>query len=246
MADRAGLGFRTAKNELGIAPGAKLEAWLPEPSEATRAIIAANGPAIDRLARLSAIHLAPAPQGAAMQVGAGDAMLIVPLEGLIDIAAEKARLERRWRRRKRKPRLWPVGFPTRRSWNARSPRRSKRPARTTRTTPPKPNASAPRSSGSAWTGPVALVLATTTPGEAELFASLQGEGASSGALRSSCACRGATLPAAGATQPIPGAFRATTAPIAMTSRSNARPIRSRPTKTTLRARIWLSAFPAWS
>ncbi|WP_369675658.1 class I tRNA ligase family protein, partial [Enterococcus faecium] len=26
-------GFRTAKNELGIAPGAKLEAWLPEPSD---------------------------------------------------------------------------------------------------------------------------------------------------------------------------------------------------------------------
>jgi hypothetical protein len=45
---------------------------------------------------------------------------------------------------------------------------------------------------------VALVLATTTPGEAELFASLQ-KAHRSGALRSSCACRGATLPAAGAT-----------------------------------------------
>jgi valyl-tRNA synthetase len=87
-------GFRTAKNELGLAPGARLEAWLPEPSDATRAIIAANGPAIDRLARLSAIHFAPAPAGAAMQVGAGDATLIVPLEGLVDIAAEKARLEK--------------------------------------------------------------------------------------------------------------------------------------------------------
>jgi valyl-tRNA synthetase len=87
-------GFRTAKNELGLAPGARLEAWLPEPSEATRAIIAANGPAIDRLARLSAIHFSPAPAGAAMQVGAGDATLIAPLEGLVDIAAEKARLEK--------------------------------------------------------------------------------------------------------------------------------------------------------
>jgi valyl-tRNA synthetase len=29
-----------------------------------------------------------------MQVGAGDATLIVPLEGLVDIAAEKARLEK--------------------------------------------------------------------------------------------------------------------------------------------------------
>ena len=87
-------GFRTAKNELGLAPGVRLVAYLPEPSEATRAIIAANGAAIDRLARLSAIHLAPAPAGAAMQVGAGDATLIVPLEGLVDIAAERARLEK--------------------------------------------------------------------------------------------------------------------------------------------------------
>jgi valyl-tRNA synthetase len=87
-------GFRTARNELGLAPGAKLDAWLPTPSDATRAIIAANGAAIDRLARLSAIHFDPAPAGAAMQVGAGDATLIVPLEGLIDIAAEKTRLEK--------------------------------------------------------------------------------------------------------------------------------------------------------
>ena len=87
-------GFRTARNELGLAPGARLEAWLPEPSAATRAVIAANGAAIDRLARLSAIHFAPAPAGAAMQVGAGDATLIVPLEGLIDIAAERTRLEK--------------------------------------------------------------------------------------------------------------------------------------------------------
>ena len=34
------------------------------------------------------------PAGAAMQVGAGDANLIVPLEGVIDIAAETARLEK--------------------------------------------------------------------------------------------------------------------------------------------------------
>ena len=84
--------LRTAKNELGISPGARLEAYLPDPSEATRAIIAANPGAIERLARLSAIRFEPAPPGAAMQIGAGDAELIVPLEGLIDLAAEKARL----------------------------------------------------------------------------------------------------------------------------------------------------------
>ena len=86
--------LRTAKNELGIAPGAKLDAYLPEPSEATRGIIARNPAVIERLARLNGIRFDPAPAGAAMQVGAGDANIIVPLEGVIDIAAEKSRLEK--------------------------------------------------------------------------------------------------------------------------------------------------------
>ncbi|KPF93312.1 valine--tRNA ligase [Novosphingobium sp. AAP83] len=86
--------LRTAKNELGIAPGARLEAYLPDPSAATRAIIDANPAVIERLARLTAIRFEAAPAGAAMQIGAGDANLIVPLEGVIDIAAEKARLEK--------------------------------------------------------------------------------------------------------------------------------------------------------
>ncbi|NCU10887.1 MAG: valine--tRNA ligase [Sphingomonadaceae bacterium] len=84
--------LRTAKNELGIAPGAKLDAYLPDPSAATRGIIERNPGAIERLARLNGIRFEPAPAGAAMQVGAGDANVIVPLEGVIDIAAEKARL----------------------------------------------------------------------------------------------------------------------------------------------------------
>ncbi|MGE8141919.1 valine--tRNA ligase [Novosphingobium sp. NPDC080210] len=86
--------MRTAKNELGIAPGAKLDAYLPDPSAATRGIIERNPGAIERLARLNGIRFEPAPAGAAMQVGAGDANVIVPLEGVIDIAAEKARLEK--------------------------------------------------------------------------------------------------------------------------------------------------------
>jgi len=84
--------LRTAKNELGIAPGARLDAYLPDPSVATRGIIERNGGAIDRLARLNGIRFDAAPQGAAMQIGAGDANIVVPLEGVIDIAAEKARL----------------------------------------------------------------------------------------------------------------------------------------------------------
>jgi valyl-tRNA synthetase len=86
--------LRTAKNELGIAPGARLDAYLPEATAATRGIVERNAAAIDRLARLSAIRFEAAPAGAAMQIGAGDANIVIPLEGVIDIAAEKARLEK--------------------------------------------------------------------------------------------------------------------------------------------------------
>ncbi|MEZ5735173.1 MAG: valine--tRNA ligase [Novosphingobium sp.] len=86
--------LRAAKSELGIAPGARLTAYLAEPTAATRIVVERNGGAIDRLARLDAIRFEQAPAGAAMQLGAGDATLVVPLEGVIDIAAEKSRLEK--------------------------------------------------------------------------------------------------------------------------------------------------------
>ncbi|WP_423142036.1 valine--tRNA ligase [Parablastomonas sp. CN1-191] len=87
-------GLRTAKNELGIAPGARLEAYAPGASAEVRGIAARNAAAIERLARLSSLTFDPAPAGAAIQIGAGDATIVVPLEGVIDIAAEKARLEK--------------------------------------------------------------------------------------------------------------------------------------------------------
>ena len=85
---------RTAKNELGIAPGAKLEAFCSAPGELAKSVVEANAAAIERLARLTPIHFAEAPDGAAMQVAAGEDAFVIPLEGIIDIAAEKARLEK--------------------------------------------------------------------------------------------------------------------------------------------------------
>jgi len=84
--------MRGAKNELGIPPGAKLEAYLASPSEAAKTVIAGNQPSIDRIARISAIHFTAAPDGAAMQIGVGADTFVVPLEGLVDIEAEKSRL----------------------------------------------------------------------------------------------------------------------------------------------------------
>src|SRR5688572_25663466 len=83
---------RGAKNELGLPPGAKLKAFLAEPSATARSVIERYPAAIDRLTRFSAIRHEAAPAGAAMQVSAGSDLFVIPLEGVIDVAAEKARL----------------------------------------------------------------------------------------------------------------------------------------------------------
>lgn len=85
---------RSAKNELGIAPGAKLAAYLAQPSDVAARTIERSSAAIERLARLTPITFGEAPAGPAMQVIAGADTFIIPLEGIIDIAAEKARLEK--------------------------------------------------------------------------------------------------------------------------------------------------------
>ncbi|HSM53949.1 MAG TPA: valine--tRNA ligase [Erythrobacter sp.] len=85
---------RSAKNELGIAPGAKLAAFCSAPSDVAQRVIERSSAAIERLARLTPVTLGEAPLGPAMQVTAGDDVFIVPLEGVIDIDAEKARLQK--------------------------------------------------------------------------------------------------------------------------------------------------------
>ncbi|KEO88054.1 valyl-tRNA synthetase [Erythrobacter sp. JL475] len=88
---------RSAKNELGIAPGAKLAAYLPAASPLAASTIERSSAAIERLARLTPVSLGEAPAGPAMQVtaqagsGGGD-IFVIPLEGIIDIEAEKTRL----------------------------------------------------------------------------------------------------------------------------------------------------------
>jgi valyl-tRNA synthetase len=85
---------RSAKNELGIAPGAKLAAWLAVPSDVATRTIERSSAAIERLARLTPVTIGEPPAGPAMQVIAGGDVFVIPLEGIIDIAAEKARLEK--------------------------------------------------------------------------------------------------------------------------------------------------------
>ena len=83
---------RSAKNELGIAPGAKLAAFIASPSDVASRTIERSSAAIERLARLTPVTVGEAPAGPAMQVTAGSDVFVVPLEGVIDIDAERARL----------------------------------------------------------------------------------------------------------------------------------------------------------
>ncbi|GMN13089.1 valine--tRNA ligase [Altererythrobacter sp. MTPC7] len=83
---------RSAKNELGISPGTKLPAFIDNPTETAAGVLERSSAAIERLARLVPVTAGPAPDGPAMQVTAGSDVLTVPLEGVIDIDAEKARI----------------------------------------------------------------------------------------------------------------------------------------------------------
>ncbi|WP_205689451.1 valine--tRNA ligase [Aurantiacibacter odishensis] len=85
---------RGARNELGISPGEKLSAFIENPSPLAQGVIDRSSAAIERLARLSPITVGEAPAGAAMQVSSGSDVFIVPLEGVIDVDAERARLEK--------------------------------------------------------------------------------------------------------------------------------------------------------
>ncbi|KLE33736.1 valine--tRNA ligase [Aurantiacibacter gangjinensis] len=85
---------RGARNELGISPGEKLAAYVANPSDVAQRVLDRSAAAIERLARLSPVTVSEAPAGAAMQVTAGDDVFVVPLEGVIDIEAERARLQK--------------------------------------------------------------------------------------------------------------------------------------------------------
>jgi valyl-tRNA synthetase len=83
---------RSAKNELGIAPGARLHAFVRDASPETLARIDRQQAAIARQARLDSISSAEAPAGGAVQIVVDEATYVIPLEGIVDLDAERARI----------------------------------------------------------------------------------------------------------------------------------------------------------
>jgi valyl-tRNA synthetase len=86
-------GLRAARTELGVPPGARLPLHVRDAQERTSERLARHEAALRRLARIDSVSFGPASGGAA-QVVVDEATYVVPLEGVIDIAAEKARLEK--------------------------------------------------------------------------------------------------------------------------------------------------------
>jgi valyl-tRNA synthetase len=84
--------IRTARTELNVPPGAKLPMVVRDAAEATQRRLDRQGVALARLGRVESLTFGEPPAGGAAQIVVDEATFILPLEGVIDIAAEKTRL----------------------------------------------------------------------------------------------------------------------------------------------------------
>ncbi|MGK2908798.1 MAG: valine--tRNA ligase [Sphingobium sp.] len=84
--------IRTGRTELNVPPGAKMKAIVRNASEATQARLARQQTSLSRMARIESITYGEASEAGAAQIVVDEATFILPLEGVIDLAAEKARL----------------------------------------------------------------------------------------------------------------------------------------------------------
>ncbi len=83
---------RGARNEAGIAQGLRLKAYLTDNAPVVGQYVEQGAELLERVSRLSIIYPDSAPDGAAIRVAVPLATLIIPLDGAIDLDAERARL----------------------------------------------------------------------------------------------------------------------------------------------------------
>jgi valyl-tRNA synthetase len=88
---------RNIRSEMNIKPGERVELIVGAPEAGLRSVFANNRSQIGRLARASQISIDEqlnAPKASARAVLVGGAEVAIPLEGLIDFAQERQRLEK--------------------------------------------------------------------------------------------------------------------------------------------------------
>ncbi|RVU38983.1 valine--tRNA ligase [Hwanghaeella grinnelliae] len=85
--------IRSARSEANVPPAAKMDAILVEGGDAVLSRAKAYMDLLGRMARIDGISIGEAPKGA-LQVVVDEAVVALPLAGVIDLDAEKARLEK--------------------------------------------------------------------------------------------------------------------------------------------------------
>jgi valyl-tRNA synthetase len=85
---------RSARTELSVPPSAKLHLFAGNASDDTTTRLDRNHSMISRLARLESIQLSSFDGTGAAQVVVDEATFALPLEGVIDVGAEKTRLDK--------------------------------------------------------------------------------------------------------------------------------------------------------
>jgi len=85
--------IRSARTQMGVPVGLKLPMVLAEADAPARAAIAGNEALILRLARIDSVTETAVPKGA-ISIPVQGAVFGLPVEGVIDVKAEKARLEK--------------------------------------------------------------------------------------------------------------------------------------------------------
>jgi valyl-tRNA synthetase len=86
--------IRSVRAEMNIPAGAKVQLVVVGANDLTQSRIATHEPAIQRLARAEDISMADAAPAGSAQIIIGEATICLPLAGVIDLAAEKARLSK--------------------------------------------------------------------------------------------------------------------------------------------------------
>ncbi|WP_341901857.1 valine--tRNA ligase [Sandarakinorhabdus limnophila] len=82
---------RSARTEVNVPPSAKLAYAVEGASPETQARLAANAAVIERMARILPGEVA---EGGRLQVVHGEATILIPISDVVDLAAEKARLDK--------------------------------------------------------------------------------------------------------------------------------------------------------
>jgi len=82
---------RSARTEVNVPPSAKLAYAVEGASRETQARLAANAAVIERMARILPGEVA---EGGRLQVVHGEATILIPIGDVVDLAAEKARLDK--------------------------------------------------------------------------------------------------------------------------------------------------------